>query len=232
MPLDLVAALSGQAMLRLVNTNRRSTTMRYLTQVKPINYLKANAAEMLAHLAEERKPLVITQNGEGGGVAGRRVVRGSAGAPCAAQAPRARAPGCLRRAGQSSGGSGRAPAGKEASQGLMSRGSPSAARIRRNSSGWASGTIDRRCWRSDCWIHDAGRSSSISRLVPVGYGTRLVRCLHRVRGVMFRVRLLTRLRRLVGARRDLLALMLLLLPHLLVVGDVSWIGHLDVPWAG
>ncbi|MEI7465241.1 MAG: type II toxin-antitoxin system Phd/YefM family antitoxin [Burkholderiales bacterium] len=38
--------------------------MRYSTQVKPISYLKANAAEVLAHLAEERKPLVITQNGE------------------------------------------------------------------------------------------------------------------------------------------------------------------------
>jgi prevent-host-death family protein len=38
--------------------------MRYSTQVKPISYLKANAAEVLAHLAAEREPLVITQNGE------------------------------------------------------------------------------------------------------------------------------------------------------------------------
>ena len=38
--------------------------MRYSTQVKPISYLKANAAEVLAHLAEQREPLVITQNGE------------------------------------------------------------------------------------------------------------------------------------------------------------------------
>jgi len=38
--------------------------MRYSTQVKPISYLKANAAEVLARLAEERKPLVITHNGE------------------------------------------------------------------------------------------------------------------------------------------------------------------------
>ena len=37
--------------------------MRYSTQVKPISYLKANAAEVLAHLAEKREPLVITQNG-------------------------------------------------------------------------------------------------------------------------------------------------------------------------
>jgi prevent-host-death family protein len=38
--------------------------MRYSSQVKPISYLKANAAEVLSHLAEQRKPLVITQNGE------------------------------------------------------------------------------------------------------------------------------------------------------------------------
>lgn len=38
--------------------------MRYSTQVKPISYLKANAAEVLARLAEQRQPLVITQNGE------------------------------------------------------------------------------------------------------------------------------------------------------------------------
>ena len=35
--------------------------MRYSSQVKPISYLKANAAEILATLGE---PLVITQNGE------------------------------------------------------------------------------------------------------------------------------------------------------------------------
>ncbi len=38
--------------------------MRYSTQVKPISYLKANAAEVLTHIAEQREPLVITQNGE------------------------------------------------------------------------------------------------------------------------------------------------------------------------
>ncbi len=38
--------------------------MRYSSQVKPISYLKANAAEVLAQLAEQRKPLIITQNGE------------------------------------------------------------------------------------------------------------------------------------------------------------------------
>ena len=38
--------------------------MRYSSQVKPISYLKAHAAEVLTRLAEQREPLVITQNGE------------------------------------------------------------------------------------------------------------------------------------------------------------------------
>ena len=38
--------------------------MDYSRQVKPISYLKANAAEVLHELAEKREPLVITQNGE------------------------------------------------------------------------------------------------------------------------------------------------------------------------
>ncbi|MBU6304830.1 MAG: type II toxin-antitoxin system prevent-host-death family antitoxin [Betaproteobacteria bacterium] len=38
--------------------------MRFSSQVKPISYLKANAAEILAELGEKREPLVITQNGE------------------------------------------------------------------------------------------------------------------------------------------------------------------------
>ena len=38
--------------------------MRPSSQIKPISYLKANAAEVLAQLAEQREPLVITQNGE------------------------------------------------------------------------------------------------------------------------------------------------------------------------
>ena len=38
--------------------------MRYSSQVKPISYLKANAAAILATLGEQREPLVITQNGE------------------------------------------------------------------------------------------------------------------------------------------------------------------------
>ncbi len=38
--------------------------MRYSTQVKPISYLKANAAAILLQLEKHREPLVITQNGE------------------------------------------------------------------------------------------------------------------------------------------------------------------------
>ncbi len=38
--------------------------MRYSSQIKPISYLKANAAEVLSTLAENREPVVITQNGE------------------------------------------------------------------------------------------------------------------------------------------------------------------------
>ena len=38
--------------------------MKLSTQVRPITYLKANAAEVIRDLAEHRKTLVITQNGE------------------------------------------------------------------------------------------------------------------------------------------------------------------------
>lgn len=38
--------------------------MNYTNQIKPISYLKANAAEVLENLAQSREPLVITQNGE------------------------------------------------------------------------------------------------------------------------------------------------------------------------
>lgn len=38
--------------------------MKYSTQIKPISYLKANAAEIVRELAAQRRPLVITQNGE------------------------------------------------------------------------------------------------------------------------------------------------------------------------
>ena len=38
--------------------------MRYSTQIKPISYVKSHAAELLDRIAEEREPIVITQNGE------------------------------------------------------------------------------------------------------------------------------------------------------------------------
>ena len=34
------------------------------TRVKPISYVKANAADLIRELKEAREPLVITQNGE------------------------------------------------------------------------------------------------------------------------------------------------------------------------
>lgn len=38
--------------------------MKFSTRIKPISYVKANAAEVIRELAENREPLVITQNGE------------------------------------------------------------------------------------------------------------------------------------------------------------------------
>lgn len=38
--------------------------MKLSSQIKPISYFKANAAEIVRELAENRQPLVITQNGE------------------------------------------------------------------------------------------------------------------------------------------------------------------------
>ncbi len=38
--------------------------MRYSAQVKPISFLKANAAQVILDLPEKQEPMVITQNGE------------------------------------------------------------------------------------------------------------------------------------------------------------------------
>ena len=38
--------------------------MRYSFQIKPISDFIASAAEVLTHLAEQRKPMIITQNGK------------------------------------------------------------------------------------------------------------------------------------------------------------------------
>jgi len=37
--------------------------MKYSTRIKPISYLKANAAEVVRGLAESGEPMIITQNG-------------------------------------------------------------------------------------------------------------------------------------------------------------------------
>jgi len=39
------------------------SVMRYSTQVRPISFLKANAAEVMHQLGQQREPMVITQNG-------------------------------------------------------------------------------------------------------------------------------------------------------------------------
>jgi prevent-host-death family protein len=38
--------------------------LKLSSQIKPISYLKAHAAEIVRSLAERREPMVITQNGE------------------------------------------------------------------------------------------------------------------------------------------------------------------------
>jgi prevent-host-death family protein len=38
--------------------------MRYSKQIKPISYIKANAAQVLDQLEKDREPVIITQNGE------------------------------------------------------------------------------------------------------------------------------------------------------------------------
>ena len=38
--------------------------MKLSSQIKPISYLKAHAAEIVRNLGNRREPLVITQNGE------------------------------------------------------------------------------------------------------------------------------------------------------------------------
>lgn len=38
--------------------------MKLSSQIKPISYLKAHAAEIVRNLGAQREPLIITQNGE------------------------------------------------------------------------------------------------------------------------------------------------------------------------
>lgn len=47
-----------------IRSSPQVVIVRYSSQVKPISYLKSNAAEVLKQLAEQQEPLIITQNGE------------------------------------------------------------------------------------------------------------------------------------------------------------------------
>jgi len=38
--------------------------MKLSSQIKPISYLKAHAAEIVRNLARQQEPMIITQNGE------------------------------------------------------------------------------------------------------------------------------------------------------------------------
>ena len=38
--------------------------MKLSSQIKPISYLKAHAAEIVRNIGEQREPLIITQKGE------------------------------------------------------------------------------------------------------------------------------------------------------------------------
>jgi prevent-host-death family protein len=38
--------------------------MKLSSQIRPISYLKAHAAEIVRNLAEQQEPMIITQNGE------------------------------------------------------------------------------------------------------------------------------------------------------------------------
>jgi PHD/YefM family antitoxin component YafN of YafNO toxin-antitoxin module len=42
--------------------------MSLIEDVKPISYIKTNAADMLAYINESKNPIIITQNGEARGV--------------------------------------------------------------------------------------------------------------------------------------------------------------------
>jgi prevent-host-death family protein len=48
----------------MVSSNQERQPMKLSTQIKPISYLKAHAAEIVRNMSEQREPLIITQNGE------------------------------------------------------------------------------------------------------------------------------------------------------------------------
>ena len=64
--------------------------MKLSSQIKPISYLKAHAAEIVRTLGDQPEPLIITQNGEAKAVMqGYRQLRADAGNGCVAQDSRA-----------------------------------------------------------------------------------------------------------------------------------------------
>lgn len=54
----------SNALLPKDRKRSKFSLMKYSSRIKPISYVKANAAEVIRELAERREPLVITQNGE------------------------------------------------------------------------------------------------------------------------------------------------------------------------
>ena len=63
-PLMSPARVSNYTLENRIRSTRRRPAMRYSTNVKSISYIKANAAEVLGRLKEDREPMLITQNGE------------------------------------------------------------------------------------------------------------------------------------------------------------------------
>lgn len=47
-----------------LTTTLTTKKMAHLSDIKPITYLKANAAELLKYINETHRPIIITQNGE------------------------------------------------------------------------------------------------------------------------------------------------------------------------
>jgi prevent-host-death family protein len=49
-------------------TTQKGENMTPIKNIKPISYIKANAAKVLDHVCESRAPYIVTQNGEARGV--------------------------------------------------------------------------------------------------------------------------------------------------------------------
>jgi prevent-host-death family protein len=42
--------------------------MQFSTQIQPVSYLKANAAQIMRDMAQDQRPVIITQNGKAAAV--------------------------------------------------------------------------------------------------------------------------------------------------------------------